>query len=205
MEIQNVPLPEDIVQGAREARGNFATKNASYRRAVCNHLGLRWQSIAGAGNCFFASVSTSLLATLPADRTDNLVGEQRLRSLIVDWLVLQTRLNDDLAERVQVEIDAELEVRSFYFAQLKRLTLTFQVPLICSKRGVPRVTPTTREEYLEAVKVDGVWIQGYHWMRAVSTIAAVRVGLVIYPFDSVIYFGESEETIYVYKVWLFEC
>jgi hypothetical protein len=25
MEIQNVPLPEDIVQGVREARGNFAT------------------------------------------------------------------------------------------------------------------------------------------------------------------------------------
>ena len=113
MEILNVPLPEDIVQGVREARGNFATKNASYRRAVCNHLGLRWQSIAGAGNCFFAAVSTSLLATLPPDRTNHLVGEKRLRALVVDWLLLQTQLSDDdLAERVQVEIDAELHVRS---------------------------------------------------------------------------------------------
>jgi hypothetical protein len=93
--------------------------------------------------------------------------------------------------------------RSFYFAQLKRLTLTFQVTLICSKRGVPRLTPTTRAEYLEAVAVDGVWIQGYHWMRAVSTIAFVRVGLVIYPFDSVIYFGQGDATIYLYKVRLF--
>jgi hypothetical protein len=204
MEILNDPLPEYIVQGAREARGNFATRNARYRRAVCEHLGLRWQSIAGAGNCFFAAVSTSLLATLPADRTDNMVGEQRLRQLVVAWLEFQTHLqNDDLAERVLAEIDAELEVRSFYFAQLKRLTLTFQVTLICSKRGVPRLTPTTRAEYLEAVAVDGVWIQGYHWMRAVSTIANVRVGLVIYPFDSVIYFGQGDATIYLYKVRLF--
>jgi hypothetical protein len=143
MEILNDPLPEYIVQGAREARGNFATRNARYRSAVCEHLGLRWTSIAGAGNCFFAAVSTSLLATLPADRTDNMVGEQRLRQLVVAWLEFQTHLqNDDLAERVLAEIDAELGVRSFYFAQLKRLTLTFQVTLICSKRGVPRLTPT---------------------------------------------------------------
>ena len=112
MEIQNVPLPDDIVQGAREARGNFATRNASYRRAVCNHLGLQWRSINGAGNCFFAAVSTSLLATLPSDRTAHLVGETRLRALVVEWLEQQTRLDDDLAERVQVEIDAELNVRS---------------------------------------------------------------------------------------------
>ena len=113
MEIQNVPLPEDIVQGAAVARGNFATKNASYRRAVCNHLGLQWRSINGAGNCFFAAVSTCLLATLPSDRTNHLVGETRLRALVVEWLEQQTRLEEDLAERVQAEIDAELHVRSF--------------------------------------------------------------------------------------------
>jgi hypothetical protein len=206
MEIQNDPLPEDIVQCAREGRGNFMTRNASYRKAVCNHLGLRWQSIHSAGNCFFAAVSTSLLATLPANRTDHLVGEQQLRALVVNWLMIQTQLGDDLAERVQVEIDAELHVRSFYFAHLKRLTLTFQRTLQCSKRGVSRVTPTTRAEYLEAVAVDGVWVQGYHWMRALSTIAMVRVGVVIYPFDSVIYFGQGDDTIYLYKVWLLlEC
>ena len=112
MEIQNVPLPEDIVQGAAAARGNFATRNASYRRAVCSHLGLQWRSINGAGNCFFAAVSTCLLATLPSDRTNHLVGENRLRALVVEWLEQQMRLEDDLAERVQVEIDAELNVRS---------------------------------------------------------------------------------------------
>jgi len=86
---------------------------------------------------------------------------------------------------------------------LKRLTLTFQVTLQCSKRGFTNRTPTTRAEYLKAVAVDGVWVQGYHWMRAVSTIALVRVGLVIYSFDSVIYFGQGDTTIYLYKVWLF--
>ena len=38
MEIQNVPLPVDIVQGAAAARGNFATRNASYRRGGLQSL-----------------------------------------------------------------------------------------------------------------------------------------------------------------------
>lgn len=183
MEILNDPLPADLVQAAWEVKGNFPTRNASYRRAVCTYLNLRWQSVAGAGNCFFAAVTTSLLATLPANRTEHLVGEGQLRALVVDWLRLQMQLRDDLAERVQAEIDAELHI-----------------PLICSRRGVPRVTPTTRDEYLKAVAVDQTWIQGYHWLRAVSTIALVRIGLVIYPFDSVIYFGQGDCTIFLYKV-----
>ena len=64
-------------------------------------------------------------------------------------------------------------------------------------------TKSAIKSYLKAVAVDGVWVQGYHWMRAVSTIALVRVGLVIYSFDSVIYFGQGDTTIYLYKVWLF--
>ncbi len=199
MDILNDPLPADIVEGARQAKGNFFTKNAKYRRAVCKHLGLQWESIAGKGNCFFAAVSTSLLATLPAERTDGLVGEQQLRAVVVDFLRLQTQLGDYLAERVQVEIDAELNVGSFCFAQLNHLTLTVQIPLICSRRGVPQVVPSTREEYLSAVAVDGVWIQGYHWMRAVAYLARVRLGVVIYPFDSVIYFGQGDYTIFLYK------
>jgi hypothetical protein len=199
MEILNDPLPADIVEGARQAKGNFFTKNAKYRRAVCKHLGLQWESIAGKGNCFFAAVSTSLLATLPAERTDGLVGEQELRVAVVDFLRLQTQLADDFAERCQVEIDAELDVRSFCFSQLNHLTSTVQIPLICSRRGVPQVKPSTRQEYLDAVAVDAVWIQGYHWLRAVSYIFRVRVGLVIYPFDSVIYFGQGDCTIFLYK------
>ena len=186
MEVLNDPLPVEIVEAARNAKGNFATKNAKYRQAVCQHLGLRWQSIGGAGNCFFDAVSTSLLATLPPNRLGSsmpdLEGEGALRTVIVDWLRLQTELGDDLAERVQVEIDGELGQE-----------------LICSRRGVSRVVPSTREEYLSAVAVDGVWIQGYHWMRAVAYLARVRLGVVIYSFDSVIYFGQGDYTIYVYK------
>ena len=112
----------------------------------------------------------------------DLEGEGALRTVIVDWLRLQTELGDNLAERVQVEIDGELGQE-----------------LICSRRGVSRVVPSTREEYLSAVAVDGVWIQGYHWMRAVAYLARVRLGVVIYAFDSVIYFGQGDYTIYVYK------
>ena len=77
--------------------------------------------------------------------------------------------------------------------------VTVQIPLMCSRRAVPQVTPSTRQEYLNAVAVDGVWIQGYHWLRAVSYIFRVRVGLVIYPFDSVIYYGQGDYTIFLYK------
>ena len=200
MEILNELLPVELVEAyAKQAKGNLITRNARYRSAVCKHLGLRWESIAGKGNCFFAAVSTSLLATLPSDRTDGLVGEEQLRFRVVEFLRLQMELGDYLAERVQIEIDAELDVRSFCFAQLNHLTLTVQVPLICSRRGVPQVVPSTRAEYLDAVAVDAVWIQGYHWLRAVSYIARVRVGLVIYPFDSVIYFGQGDYTIFLYK------
>ena len=38
MDILNDPLPDDIIQGAREAKGNIVTKNASYRRAVCTYI-----------------------------------------------------------------------------------------------------------------------------------------------------------------------
>ena len=61
------------------------------------------------------------------------------------------------------------------------------------------MVPSTREEYLSAVAVDGVWIQGYHWMRAVAYLARVRLGVVIYTFDSVIYFGQGDYTIFLYK------
>ena len=162
MEVLNDPLPVEIVEAARNAKGNFATKNAKYRQAVCQHLGLRWQSIGGAGNCFFDAVSTSLLATLPPDRLrsplPDLEVDGALRFWIVDWLRLQTELGDNLAERVQVEIDGELGQE-----------------LICSRRGVSRVVPSTREEYLSAVAVDGVWIQGYHWMRAVAYLAYLYI------------------------------
>jgi len=186
MEILNDPLPAEIVDAARNAKGNFATKNAQYRQAVCNYLGLQWQPIGGKGNCFFDSVATTLLATLPPNRLESMPDlkcEGALRTALVDWLRLQTEVRDDLAERVQVEIDAELNQG-----------------LICSRRGVSRVVPSTREEYLSAVAVDGVWIQGYHWLRAVSTIALVRVGVVIFEFDSVVYFGQGDATIYLYKV-----
>ena len=44
MEIVNDPLPEHIVEDARNARGNIQTKNARYRSAVCDYLGLGFRA-----------------------------------------------------------------------------------------------------------------------------------------------------------------
>ena len=66
MEIYNQLLPHAVIQEA-ESNGNGVVRNARYRAAVCNHLGLRSKPIAGDGNCFFVSVCVALKATLGAD------------------------------------------------------------------------------------------------------------------------------------------
>ena len=64
--------------------------------------------------------------------------------------------------------------------------------------------PRTVQEYLEASAMDGVWVQGLHWLRAVARIFNVRVGVVIYGHEIIRFVGGefSDTTIYLYKVTL---
>ena len=63
--------------------GNFATRNARYRAAVCQHFNLQWVSVGGTGNCFFEAVSTCF-----AHLNDPLtISATDLRAEVVAWLV----------------------------------------------------------------------------------------------------------------------
>jgi hypothetical protein len=60
--------------------------------------------------------------------------------------------------------------------------------------------PSTVEEYLDASSQDGVWVQGIHWLRAISCFFYVRVAVIIYGQPIVRFFGSGPITIFLYKV-----
>lgn len=191
MEIHNVLLPATVL-AAGEEFVNRATQNARYRAAVCDLFGLRFHRVGGNGNCFFTSVCIALKATLGADNVaEHLATVENLRASLNLFLRQCVTNGDELSERILVDMTSELNF-----------------PLHCSTRAeiqgvrIHNYQPSSLETYLEATAADGVWVCGYHWLRAVSAVASVRVAVVIYGHDSVIYFGSGDTTIYLYKVFM---
>jgi hypothetical protein len=186
MEIINELLPDNVRDIG--TFGNFAQKNARYKAAVCRYLRLRFLGVDGAGDCFFLSVCVALQATLPAVPA-NLADKDLLRAACIQFLRTCEHSQRPLSERVVVEMEAELNV-----------------DLEASNRQTLRDTrihgfhPNTIQDYLDASAFSGVWVAGYHWLRAVSTIAGVRIGVIIYGHDSIVYFGHGTHTIFLYKV-----
>jgi hypothetical protein len=188
MEVINVLLPA-LVVAAAEGSGNRATQNARYRTAVCNHFGLRFHRVGGNGNCFFTSACIALEATLGAGNVpEHLASADNLRASLIRFL------------RLCVETDEEAEI-------VKDMREELRFPMQCQTRAeingvrVHNYQATSLEAYLEAAAFDGVWVSGYHWPIALSVVASVRVAVVIFGHDSVIYFGsEATTTIYLYKV-----
>jgi hypothetical protein len=177
-------LPQDCIDAAAVQRP-FPTRNAWYRNAVCNYLRLKWISIGGNGNCLFESVIVLLrnAGILP----DNLSARQ-LRLDLVQFFRECCDSEEDLCERILIELEAELHEE-----------------LWCSTHGkingvrLHRFVPATRDNYLNAVENDGVWAQGWHWLRAISVLYDVRVAVIIFGHPIVRYFGQGQLTIYLYK------
>jgi hypothetical protein len=92
-------------------------------------------------------------------------------------------------ERIQAEIEFEASL-----------------PLVCSTRAKIRgervngLVPDSTAQYLEASAIDGVWVTGWQWLRAISFMFSVRVGVVIYGQEIIRFFGEGQHSIYLYKV-----
>jgi hypothetical protein len=198
MEIHNVLLPYTVRQEA-ESGGNGVVRNARYRAAVSNHLGLRYQRIGGDGNCFFVSVCVALKATLGADNVPaSLATPEMLRASLVLYLrrcISTATGNDDLSERISADLRTELD----FALQCSTRAKIDGRPIHGFK---PSETSDPLGKYLEAIAADGVWVSGYHWLRAASVVAGVRVAVVIYGFDSIIHFGTGIQTIYLYKVFM---
>jgi hypothetical protein len=62
------------------------------------------------------------------------------------------------------------------------------------------LVPETIQVYLDAVEQDNVWVQGWHWQRAISLLFNVRVAVVIFGQRVVRFIGQGPVTIYLYKV-----
>jgi hypothetical protein len=113
----------------------------------------------------------------------------QLRLNVVRLFELCINSRRDFCERVQAEIEYEMTQ-----------------PLVCSTRAkmfgenVNGLVPGTIERYLEAGKLDGVWVTGWQWLRAISFLHEVRVGVVICGQEIMRFLGEGQKTIYLYKV-----
>ncbi len=174
-------LPQDCIDAAAEKR-SFATRNAWYRNAVCNYLRLKWISVGGNGNCLFESVIVLLrnAGILP----ENLSARQ-LRLDLVKFFRECCDSAEALCERILIDMEAELHEE-----------------LWCSTHGkingvrLHGFVPATRENYLNAIENNGVWAQGWHWLRAISVLFDVRVAVIIFGHPIVRYFGQGQLTIY---------
>jgi hypothetical protein len=184
MEYCTTELPDSVRDDCQ--KGNFQTRNARFRQAVCKHLNLRYISVSSAGNCFFESVSILLRDAIGIHTT-----AAALRADVVQCLRLCPGSTQPLAERMTVEMADELGR-----------------PLVCSTRGrLPQTDvkldgfmPGTVQEYLDACVCEGVWVQGLHWLRAISYLHDVRVAVIIYDQLLVRFIGSGSKTIFLYKV-----
>ena len=152
-----------------------------YKDAVCDLLQLSFESIRGNGNCFFESVS----ALLQHQRALNL-GSADIRQQVVHFLhECQNGEHSILGERCVVDMEGELG---------QPLS-----GLVGARRNIGPI-PQTVQAYLELSAINGVWVQGYHWLRAVAAIFNCCVVVVVHAHQSVYVFGDpAHERFHLYK------
>ena len=150
-----------------------------YRDAVCKALHLTYERIDGDGNCFFASVSALLLR-----HRELTMDAHSLRQVVVGFLrECHNKEHGILGERCETDMEEELGH-----------------PLESNSRKTNGLIPSTCTQYLDLMANDGVWVQGYHWPRAVAALFSVCVAVVIHGHASVYLFGETDhEWYHLYK------
>jgi len=178
-------LPQDCLDAASQRGINFQTRNARFRNAVCQHYQLHWKSVSGNGNCFFQSV----IELLRDIRDHRELTPEVLRADVIDFFRSCLDSTQDLCERVKIDVEDELN-RALSCSNYK----TF------NGKRLNGYVPTTVVEYLEASSHEGVWVQGIHWLRAISFLFDVRVAVIIFGQPIARFFGSGNITIFLYKV-----
>jgi hypothetical protein len=184
MQYSTVQLPIEIFEVLKGyTKGNFMTRNARFREAVCQSFNLRWISVGGTGNCLFESVRLGLLDAIQVVTT-----AADIRAHVVGFLRGCLNSEEPLSERCVVEMQDEVS-EALVCSSYKRLNGVL----------INGFTPSTIVEYLDASEIEGVWPQGLHWLRAISFLHDVRIGVVIFNQPIVRYIGSGEKTIFLYK------
>ena len=158
-----------------------ATKK-QYLDSICKHFRLKHARVGGNGNCFFVACA-KVLSCLGIT-----VDASALRQQVVAFLreCYFDRLHGVLGERCCIEMEHEVHAR---------------IPLVSSTARHNGFVPDTMESYLTATADIRVWACGYHWIRAVASLHAVSIVIVIHSFDYVQLFCEdsTHPRVFLYK------
>ena len=172
MELNAEQLPREVLE--------FKTY-AKYRNAVCELFNLRFLRVAGIGNCFFDSCA----ASLPAAGS----GSDLRKQVIAFLAQCIAGQHDFLGARCTLEIEQELQQELVGLPKKRN-----------GSDGAEAGAPLTPQSYLDASASNEVWVQGYHWIRAMAHLHSVCVCVVIHGFEHIQLFGVlAHPRIYLYK------
>jgi hypothetical protein len=176
------PMPPECSQVYEQIPSNVVGKPErtlkAFRDKVCGHFGLRFNRIAGNGNCFFESMA--LVTSKPSSAKLNSFS---VRQQLVAFLRSCSQNSYGmLGELCLLNMRHELNT-SFISSGKKRLK-----------------TPTTIEEYLDGSSNDAVWVAGSHWMFAAAHLFSVRVCVIVHNNTAFVSYGNpSHSPVYLYK------
>lgn len=150
-----------------------------YRDEVCAHFGLGLRRMNGNGSCFFHAC-----VFLLSKHGGIQVTPEELRHRVVSFFrECKQGMHGQLGERVMMDMECEL-----------------QEPLVSSSKKHDGEVPGNVTSYLDASMNTGVWVAGYHWVRAVAHLYQVCFNVVIHGFPCVYAFGNtSHAQLFLYK------
>jgi hypothetical protein len=178
--VQDVTTQSLQLQGTPFKKSEFK----KYRDAVCNALDLHFHPVDGMGDCFFHSVSVLLQHVRQPDggmwEKDPSCLRQEVTQYLRECVEMQHSM---LGERCVMDMEGEMGTA-----------------LVSSSRKNSGIIPESIREYLDVSAIDGVWVQGYHWLRAVAALYNICICVVVHNHDHVHLFGDStKQRLYVYK------
>ena len=150
-----------------------------YRDEVCAHFGLVLRRMNGNGSWFFHAC-----VFLLSKHGGIQVTPEELRHRVVSFFrECKQGMHGQLGERVMMDMECEL-----------------QEPLVSSSKRHDGEVPGNVTSYLDASMNTGVWVAGYHWVRAVAHLYQVCFNVVIHGFPCVYAFGNtSHAQLFLYK------
>jgi hypothetical protein len=168
------------LQGAPFKNNEFK----KYRDAVCSTLDLHFQQVDGLGDCFFHSVAVLLQYVRQPDGAIWEKDPSCLRQEVTLWLRECVEMQHGIVgERCVMDMEGEVGTE-----------------MVSSSRKNSGIIPDNIREYLDVSAIDGVWVQGYHWLRAVASIYDICLGVVVHNHDYVHLFGDiTKQRLFFYK------
>ncbi len=149
-----------------------------YRDEVCAHFGLVLRRMNGNGSCFFHAC-----VLLLSKQGIRITAEDLRRQVISFCRECQQGQHGDLGERIMMDIQSEVSEA-----------------LVSSSRKHNGEVPANVTAYLDASLNTGVWVAGYHWIRAVAHLYQVCLIVVIHGYPCVYAFGNtSHAQLFLYK------